>query len=163
MATLTQPQQPDLRAFVVYDRLPEGYVAFPVTDMANAPHLRPGDIAIIDPTDREPQYGELFLIAWGGERSAIVETWTRPMTLGCGPNGEYIETIGWLVAGSNRPRSFAEASERLDRGGYMGWVNGTYATEGPRAGYLNGLLRGKVVGVLEPAFDEPMRQIGRAA
>jgi hypothetical protein len=163
MATLTQPQQPGLRAFIAYDRLPEGCIAFPVTDGANAPHLRPGDIAIIDPTDREPQHGELFVIAWASGGIGIRETVSKAMRARCGPNGEIIDTVCWMVAGANRPRSFAEASERLERGAYMGWADGPYATEGPRAGYLNGLLRGKVVGILEPTYDEPMRQIGRAA
>jgi hypothetical protein len=163
MATIARPQQPDLRAFIVYEDLPQGFVAYPVTDEANAPHLRPGDIAIIDPTDCEPAAGELFVIDWQSGGSDIVETWSQRMTAGCGPNGEMIDTVCWKVAGSNRSRSYDDAMERLRLGQPIGWVDGPYATEGPRAGALKRKLRGRVIGILEAAYAEPPRQIGRAA
>lgn len=163
MATTLKPQQPDLRAFIVYDSLPQGFAAYPVTDESNAPHLRPGDIAIIDPADRNPTPGELFVIDWQSGGSAIVETWSQRMTAGCGPNSEMIDTVCWKVAGSNRARSAGDVAQRLRAGLPVGWVNGPYPTEGPYAGALNRKLRGKVVGILTGANAEPLHQIGRAA
>lgn len=163
MATVLKPQQPDLRAFIVYDHLPQGFTTYPVTDEANAPHLRPGDIAIIDPADREPSNGEMFVIEWQSGGSDIVETWSERMKAGCGPNREIIDTVCWKVAGSNRARTAAGVMERLRAGRLVGWVDGPYATEGPHAGALNRKLRGRVVGILQPTAAEPLRQIGRAA
>lgn len=150
-------QQPSLRSFIVYDRLPAGCIAFPVTDEQNAPHLQPGDIAVIDPTDREPAVGELFVIRWSSGRSEIVETWTKAMRAGCGPNGEMMDTLCWKVGGSSRPRSYAELCAWLKAGKAGGWVDGPYATEGPTAGALAEKLRGRVIGILEAAFAEPRR------
>lgn len=163
MATVLQPQQPDLRAFIVHDRLPAGCIAYPVTDEKNAPHLRPGDIAIVDPSDCLPSTGELFVIEWQSGGTDIVETWSQTMKAACGPKGKVIDTVCWKVAASARSRSYADTVDRLRRGGFVGWVDGPYPTEGPYAGALNRKLRGRVIGILEPAFAEPLRQIGRAA
>ncbi len=157
MATILQPQQPDLRAFVVYDRLPAGCTAYPVTDNRNAPHLRVGDIAVIDPSDRDPAAGELFVIDRGEDSSGIVETWRMSLRASSGPGGSIIDTTGWMVAPTNRARSHAEREDRMKRGVHVGWVDGPYATEGVNAGYLKQRLRGRVVGILEPAFAEPLR------
>ncbi len=157
MATILQPQQPDLRAFVVYDRLPAGCTAYHVTDTKNAPHLRPGDVAIIDPGDCEPAAGELFVIKWGSGVCDIVETIYSPGRYSSGPNGEVIDTVCWKVGASNRARSFEDAQDRLARGQHVGWVDGPYATEGANAGALNEKLRGRVIGILEPDFAEPLR------
>ncbi|WP_230629336.1 S24/S26 family peptidase [Sphingomonas sp. Leaf37] len=159
MATVLKAQQPTLRSFIVYDRLPAGCLAYPVTDEANAPHLRPGDIAIIDTADREPANGDLFVIDWQSGGSDIVETWSQRMQAGCGPNREIIDTVCWKVAGSNRARTAAGVMERMRAGRLVGWVDGPYATEGPNAGVLNRKLRGRVVGILQPAAAEPLRLI----
>jgi hypothetical protein len=108
MATILQPQQPDLRAFVLYDRLPVGCTAYPVNDNRNAPHLRVGDIAVIDPSDRDPAAGELFVIDRGEDSSGIVETWRMSLRASSGPGGSMIDTSGWMVAPINRARSHAE-------------------------------------------------------
>ena len=51
------------------------------TDKANAPHLTPGEFAVIDTGERAPIAGELFLIQWS-DRRALVETfrskWLTP-------------------------------------------------------------------------------------
>lgn len=153
----TSTQQPNLRSFIVYDRLPEGCVAYPVTTTDCAPHLRPGDIAIIDPAECEPAVGELFVIQWSGGRTNLVETWSRALTAGSGPDGEMIDTVCWFVGSSNRPRSREECIEWLSSGRRGGWMDGPYATEGPGTGYLASKLRGRVVGILEPSFAEPLR------
>lgn len=52
-----------LRALLVYDTLPAGCIAHTVTKDDLGPHLRPGEFAIIDPADRDPVRGELYLVA----------------------------------------------------------------------------------------------------
>ncbi|MHA0335838.1 hypothetical protein [Sphingomonas aquatilis] len=138
-STPAPAQQPTLRSFIVCDRLPEGCVAYPVTDETNAPHLRPGDIAIIDPTDRDVCVGELFVAQWGSGKTDIVEAWTA-------------DAVHWKVGGSNRARSHASVLERLRQGSQVGWVDGPYPSE-----VLKQKLRGKVVGILEPIYAEPLR------
>ncbi|WP_294211343.1 hypothetical protein [uncultured Sphingomonas sp.] len=163
MATIAHPQQPNLRAFIVYDHVPASFAAYPVKDDANAPYLCAGDVAIIDPSDREPAPGELFVIDWQSGASAIVETWSQNMKVGCGLAGEMIDTVCWKVARANRARSADDVLCRLRSGQSVGWVDGPYPTEGPHAGALNRKLRGKVVGILQAADAEPLRQIGSAA
>jgi hypothetical protein len=157
MATVLKAQQPTLRSFIVYDRLPSGCIAYPVTDENNAPHLRIGEVAVIDTNDREPSAGELFAIDWQSGGSDIVETWSQQMTAGCGPNGEMIDTVCWKVGASSRPKSYEECLQWLKAGRSGGWVDGPYPTEGPHAGSLNRKLRGRVVGILQPAAAEPRR------
>jgi hypothetical protein len=150
-------QQPSLRSFIVCERLPQGCVAYPVTDGQNEPHLRPGDLAIIDPTDRQPAVGELFVIEWQSGGTDIVETWTTALRAGSGPHGEMIDTVCWKVGGACRPRSYDEMIAWLEAGRCGGWVDGPFATEGPRAGVLEKKLRGRVVGILKPEFSEALR------
>lgn len=155
MATFAQ--QPGLRSFIVYDRLPSGRTAHLVTDELNAPHLRSGDVAVIDTADRDPAVGELFLIVWTGGSVSIVETRLQVLRAGSGPNGELIATACWMVSGSNRPREGESLGEWARAGKSIPWTDGPYATEGPSAGYLQSKLRGRVVGILEPACAEPLR------
>lgn len=155
--TVPPVQQPDLRSFIVCDRLPEACLSYLVADHQNDPHLRPGDVVIIDPEDREPCMGELFLIARADGSRDIVETWSQQLRAGSGPNGKMIDTTCWFVAGSARARTNAEVEDRIEHGAFVGWADGPYATEGPRAGSLQKRLIGKVVGILEPSFAEPLR------
>jgi len=52
----------EIRALEVFDRLPPGHTMHLVRDIRHAPHLRPGEFAVIDTTDREISLGELYLI-----------------------------------------------------------------------------------------------------
>ncbi len=47
--TAAAPQQPGLRAFLVYDRAPPDHLPFLVTDDDSAPVLRPGDTVLLSP------------------------------------------------------------------------------------------------------------------
>lgn len=52
----------ELRALCVYDRPPVDCGTALVPDDAFVPHLKAGEMAVIDPEDREPVAGELFLV-----------------------------------------------------------------------------------------------------
>ena len=150
--------QPDLRAFIVYDRLPDGCVPLLVTDDASAPFLRPGDIAVVDATDRAPEERELFAIRWLDGTTSLVETFSREGTFGCGSNGAMIRTLCWFVAQYNRPRTIEEWAARRQKGSIItGFTDGPYATEGPNAGHLQSKLVGRLVGILAPTTEEPKR------
>jgi hypothetical protein len=164
---LPTPQQPGLRAFIVYKHLPAGCIAFPITTNDSVPHLRKGDIAVVDTQDREGAERELFVIEWGrnaprGPKRFVVELWTRLMTR---PGGE--KFVGWWAGAYSRPRSHEEAMARAQRTGIIsGLVDGPYAHRDyphpgdPQADYLPSLLIGRVVGILEPSFEEPKRISG---
>ena len=47
----------ELRALEVMDVLPAGCFEMLVEDVCSVPHLRPGEFAVIDPSDCEPQHG----------------------------------------------------------------------------------------------------------
>lgn len=162
MSTVLAPQQPDLRAFIVYDAAPRGWIAHLVTDDATAPILRPGDVALIDPAQRDPIQNELFLIVYGrgqpGERRAIVEMDCRSHFSGTHHFG------GWWSHPYNRPRSFEESRRWIEERRRIRFSDGPIDAASPSGmAYLRNMLVGRVVGLLAPSFAEPMRQIGQAS
>lgn len=163
---IAEPQQPELRAFIVYDHVPPGCIAHQITDERSAPILRPGDVVLIDTRQREPMHRELFLIAYTPRSSdntppmEIVEAYLRPGRYGSGPNGEMIDSHAWFVGAYNRPRSYEQMLAWGSSRKPIECVDGPYATEGRNAGYLQEKLRGRVVGILEPAYEEPKRITG---
>lgn len=75
----------DLRALEQFDTVPAGCTGMIVTSDRFAPHLRPGEIAVVDPNDKEPVTGELFVIginnALGERQPRIVQTMVRMVTI----------------------------------------------------------------------------------
>jgi len=62
--------QPELRALMMLDALPPGCISVHVPDDRFAPHLREGELAVVDTTDVEPTLGEFFVIAYDDRRRA---------------------------------------------------------------------------------------------
>jgi hypothetical protein len=54
------PASKEYRALEQMKHFPAGCVLFPVMDDDSDPHLRRGETAIVDITDREPQHGEVM-------------------------------------------------------------------------------------------------------
>jgi hypothetical protein len=52
----------EIRALTVFDSIPVACILQIITDNTCDPHLRVGEFAVIDPSDREPQQGELYLV-----------------------------------------------------------------------------------------------------
>lgn len=136
-------QQPGLRSFIVYDRLPEGCVAFEVPDNKSLPHLRAGDFVVIDPNDCEPAMGELFAITWKSS---------------CDGQWQIAQTDHWPIPGrpdldGERWGVGAVAAQDLmsvcgtPMGRPLRWTDGPY-----RAQYVREICHGKVVGIYEPDF-----------
>jgi len=57
-----------IRALVEFTTLPPGHKTFLVDDSSCRPHMREGEYAVIDLTDRALQHGEAFLIQYQGGR-----------------------------------------------------------------------------------------------
>lgn len=139
IAPLT-PQQPGLRSFIVYDQIRESDLVFEVTGEEADPHLQPGDFALVDTTDREPNQGELFLVEFMNGRRQICETVER---FGCYvQNGVSEEKNLWWLRWKMNIRSLSGAVN--DRATY---ADGPYDTT-----QVTGKIVGKVVGIYEPDF-----------
>jgi hypothetical protein len=60
----------ELRALTFFGALPPGHITFLVADDGSAPHLKIGEFAVIDTTDRELQNGEVYLIQYESGQGA---------------------------------------------------------------------------------------------
>jgi hypothetical protein len=63
----------EYRALEVITQVPEGCMLFPVMDDNSDPHLRRGEIAVVDTADREPQHGEVYVIQWSSGHRCITQ------------------------------------------------------------------------------------------
>lgn len=131
-----------LRALMLFSDLPPGCILHPITDSRSVPHLRPGEFAIIDMEDREPQHGELFLIAYecafedSGEVRRVVQTWNRCERVLPAGHSMPVEAFRWFAAAYDRSAT----------------VEGPY-----KPGGIERALVGRIIGILAPAHEEPKR------
>lgn len=124
------PARRDLRALDVVEVVPAGCFGVLVMSDAWAPHIRPGELAVIDPTDTTPQPGELYVIG----RQGIDHDQTR------------IVQVCRLDPDNVDPGDVAFRFE-LRRPGVMTLMDGPVSGEG-----WTSRCRGRVVGVV-PAMD----------
>jgi hypothetical protein len=125
----------ELRALEVMRSVPTGCVAFPITDDRSMPHLKLGEFAVVDTTDRVPAIGELFAIQWeGGRRDVVVVL-----------RGGFGGTANLVVA--PYAPSFDHEGKRLR------------VVEGPyRAEHLASKLVGRIVGVFISDFEKRLNE-----
>lgn len=86
----------DLRALEQFQTVPAGCTGMVVTSDRFAPHLRPGEVAIVDPNDKEPVSGELFIVGFltpSGRKLRIVQTIGRTETIL--EAGEVVDRLCW--------------------------------------------------------------------
>ena len=136
-----EPLQPELRAYVSFDRLPPNCIAFVVQNEESFPHLRPGEIAIVDTEQRDPVRNELFLVEYGRSSRpcrCVAELWTRQHR---NSDGEF---TGWW-SGAYARRREAVFGRRI-------------ACDGPLLEQdMKDVVLGRVVGILESIIEEPKR------
>jgi hypothetical protein len=119
------PSVRELRALDTFDIVPAGHFALPVTGSEWAPHLRPGEFAVIDTTDTAPQIGELFAL--------LIDT----------GRGAHVTRIVQPYRGRTSPADAVMFRLACARSGI--------AADGPlSAGGWAGKCRGRVVGVMVP-------------
>lgn len=148
----------EVRALLVYDALPAGCIVKPVKDGGLAPHLRPGEFAIVDTTDCDPIHGELFFVAWMGRQAAdgsengdLAQAYRRELNS---------DGSAWWVGSIRRQMSAEDRARAIEAHDWsaLGWSNGPY-----KDGVLERQIRGRVIGILAPSFEEPRRLTGGAA
>lgn len=136
-------QSDEYRALQLYDHVPALHQGVIVTDDDFEPHLRKGEMAIVDTTDKEIQFGELFVITLAENTDhmslAIVQLLREKVCVG--------GTIGLMYGFS-----------LLGNGGLM--------YQGQRLRYVDGPLGikhwpgkcvGRIVGVLKPQWQGTCR------
>lgn len=139
--------QPGLRAYIILPRLPEGCASSIVPDDRAEPHLHAGDVAVIDPDDRTPDHGDLFLVQWTDGRQQIVET-RRFKNSGAIVGWDGV-TEYWQLCWSMKMWSVDGSASRA-----MRWADGPYSTE-----HVASKIVGRVVAIVQPAFEGPIREV----
>ncbi|WP_019831769.1 hypothetical protein [Sphingomonas sp. PR090111-T3T-6A] len=149
------PPQPDLRAFIIYTALPKGCIAFEVPDNTSSPYLCAGEFVVIDPEDRDPAEGELFVITWKSDvrqKWQIVRMDLRWGRYGNGSDAStYEERFMWFIGGVAPDRMMNSVGHPV--GCPIRRADGPY-----NADYCREISHGKIVGILESDFR---RLVGR--
>ena len=133
---MRSPEAPsEVRALTVLDTVPAGCRAMPVPNDHHAPHLRRGEIAVIDPADCTLVHGELFVVQYEQGPAIMQAIWRTTGDL----------SAWWCVA-LDDPRSWADCKAQIDSGRKLRMADGPY-----RLGALEDRTLGRVVGILQPA------------
>ena len=125
----------EIRALTVLDAVPAGCRAMAVLDNRNAPHLRPGEVAVVDIVDCDLAHGELYAVQFGSGPSITQALWRRH-----GDQGH------WWTYTLNRPRDWPETEAWMRGGKTVPSADGPY-----RPGGLEEKILGRVIGLLQPA------------
>lgn len=166
--TSTNLIQREQRAFVVYRTLPEGCISFMCADQSSMPHIRPGECVVVDTTDRRPVVGDVYVIKFGPEiqhhhicvvrHSRLAEA---KICVGAITN-DVVRRAFDRIEATDRTR--VEKNKLLITAHNLagGWTEGPYGPEGsPSYDHLCNCLVGRVIGLLEPDFEGPLRKGGR--
>lgn len=148
--------QPELRALMVLPNIPADCMTIQVQEDSLHPHLRRGEFAVVDLTDHQPQFGEIYLIAYGSVRFECGLAYKLCVAVGrmdtLGPRGwgdpKGKPAMCWYAHHGMPPRSKEEREYRLRTGT-------AYSSEGPlTTEYFTEKLVGRVVGVFAPVIGE---------
>ena len=145
MAT-PHPIMPGLRAYPCFDTLPAGCFAHVIGEETSETIVRLGEIVVIDPSQREYVDSELFLIEWRSRAPTPRRSLGMPRhrnRLSGDPVDQptpiYVSTV------APEPICALDGSVMLS----MRWADGPYLPE-----QLENLFLGRVVGILQPTFEE---------
>ena len=120
-------------AVPMFDTVPEGCTLHQVKDDAHAPHIRAGELAVVNLDDREFVDGELFLIGFTS-RTTVMQVVRRDKY---GIDGIWFRPL-------NAPRDAADLERWLSEGRRL------FAGDGPlKPECLHEYILGRVVGVYD--------------
>jgi len=141
---------PEIRALTVFDHVPAGCILRLVTDDDSDPHLRAGEFAVIDTTDREPQHGELYEIRWLRGDTSIVQAISRMFN-----NSQRGMCLGWWTRTLRRDDFDAEMAKPIPRG-TIRQISHRAMIDGPRyTETFKEALIGRVIGIYQAAAEMP--------
>ncbi|EAQ35769.1 hypothetical protein NB311A_05113 [Nitrobacter sp. Nb-311A] len=142
-----------LRALTEFTTLPHGHMTFRIEEDGSEPHLKEGEYAVIDMTDRSVQNGELFLIQYqsGNRARRIVQVKSTMTQITPPPSPKRL--VWWCCSLRGfRPLHIPPAGS----GGipeYTGLSDGPYLAEG-----LEKKLLGRVVGYSTRSLSKALSQ-----
>ena len=125
----------EIRALTILDAVPAGCRVLTVRDDRHTPHLRAGEVAVIDPSDCDPVHGELFAVQYGSGPTVMQTVWRTTGKL----------TAWWCIS-LDDPKSWAECEARMNAGRVLHMADGPY-----RPGGLEEKILGRVIGLLQPS------------
>jgi hypothetical protein len=154
--------QPEYRALMMFDKLPEGCIAHLVTDSYSIPHIRPGEFVVVDTNDRQVGHLETYVIEWNNGSRNVCEAVSREFNW-CDKS---IPRRGWEVRSISGLRGKAAIQAIEDatansvgvvelRG--LAWCDGPFRSDD---GYLESRLVGCVIGLYAPKAEGPVRTVG---
>jgi hypothetical protein len=136
----TKKPTSELRALTQLKKLPPNGGSFAVLNDGSEPHLRKGEYAIVDLSDRELQHGELYLVQWNSGTRGIKQARSAMLNV-TGPGAA--DSLVWFVAdlcGFRKTRETAEyCGQQVPI--FAGLSDGPYETED-----LKSKLLGRIVG-----------------
>lgn len=133
-----------IRALDLFDHLPVGCIAVPIEDVFSSPHLKPGELAIIDTGDCSPAHGEVYGVRWGDGRLGAsgrvrIKQLRHAMVNITGEGAP--DSLVWYIGDVVHPKS-ADEAEAWCEAGVLRLTEGPMLEEGVRR-----LLLGRVIGV----------------
>jgi hypothetical protein len=148
---MTNPAR-ELRALPLFNEVPSGCRTLSVVDDRHAPHLRAGETAVYDPSDRTAVRDELYVVMWSSRRPQIMAVRRgRPDV-----NGQEC----WWLAPLYNPPVYSREWWHAARSGTLVCSDGPY--DGPED--MGDCIVGRVLGIFASAFDESaLRTVGRAS
>lgn len=151
MSRALATREPECRALMMYDQVPEGCIAFPCTDRHSEPHVCPGEFVLVDTRDTTPRDGEVYVIQWQSGRRCIYQATRVPS------DGTWIVHSLKRLSGRAIQSYLADAQRDAARSGHVamlpGWSDGWYDSD-----HLEEKLVGCVIGLYAPQFEEPKRE-----
>lgn len=129
--------QPGLRALELFDVIPAGHFGLLIRGESFAPHLRPGEIAVVDATDKERAIGELYCLTIGsGERHRLTVV---DLIKGFGASCESAAAGVWFAFSFNPTAELGPGQRTRMIDGPLGFQHWPET------------CRGRIVGVMVPA------------
>lgn len=165
--------QPEYRALMILPALPKHCTAIMCRDDRSMPHIRAGEWAVVDPSDRTPRHGELLVVRFGpGLYQQHICMVRRRKNVGwCdqshGPDGwtigavsndecrrllDRLETRKAEMSHQEWARAAIEINNRTGA-----WVEGPYQDAGKSYDHLCSIIVGSVIGIYAPTFEGPTR------
>ena len=144
------PPQPGLRSFIVYDELPMGCIAFEDTEGESGPHIKEGEFAVIDTTDRAPSHNEMYMVQWkSSDRRELASLRLRRINV-FNDDGTTTPADLWFIGTIAGQQPIALDGSPV--GPRIQFVDGPYRDEDAMDRIV-----GKVVGVYQPDFRSQLR------
>ena len=147
----------EYRALMLYDKVPAGCFTWLCANDKSIPHVKPGEWVVIDPSQRKPLLGEMYLIKFGpharNEHLCLTTMYTlsdgrRVWMVGSVRNSEYWAAKERVIA---MRLPFDQQQELIWQCALRAksWSEGPYEMAGRSYDHLCHCLQGMVIGIYQ--------------